>query len=58
MFNLIGVAFTTEVPGGIYNDLEKVGLIPKNLIGFNDVQNRWVANESIAYSTAIEGNNF
>lgn len=47
--------FTAEVPGGIYTDLEKNGYLPRNLVGFNDVKNRWIAHESIAYLTNIEG---
>lgn len=49
-------SFPAEVPGGIYTDLEKIGYLPRNLVGFNDVKNRWIANESIAYTTNIEGN--
>lgn len=50
--------FSAEIPGGIYSDLERAELIEENLIGFNDVNNRWVANESIAYTKGIEGNSF
>ncbi|KAJ8675359.1 hypothetical protein QAD02_011145 [Eretmocerus hayati] len=48
------IPFEAEVPGGVFSDLERVGLIPNNLEGFNDVQNRWVANESIDLSTNFE----
>lgn len=54
----IDTSFIANVPGGIYSDLEKVGLIKKNLLGLNDVENRWVANESIFYATNIEGGFF
>lgn len=54
-FIILGASFPADVPGGIFSDLENAGLIQKNLIGFNDVNNRWVANESIAYVTNIEG---
>jgi hypothetical protein len=55
LFNVPGLTFTAEIPGGVYSHLEKVGLIPKNLLGFNDVINRWVANESVIYTTDIQG---
>ncbi|XP_014205962.1 beta-mannosidase [Copidosoma floridanum] len=45
--------FEASVPGGVFTDLEKAGLIGRNLEGFNDVRNRWVANESIAYITQV-----
>ncbi|XP_058792427.1 beta-mannosidase [Phymastichus coffea] len=52
-----GSSFSADVPGGIYSDLENAGIIKKNLVGFNDVNNRWVANKSIAYVTDITVNN-
>ncbi|XP_031785541.1 beta-mannosidase [Nasonia vitripennis] len=51
------IKFSAEIPGGIYSDLERAELIEKNLIGFNDVNNRWIANKSIAYTKSIEVNN-
>ncbi|XP_011498870.1 PREDICTED: beta-mannosidase [Ceratosolen solmsi marchali] len=51
-----GTRFIAEIPGGIYSDLERCGIIKKNLLGFNDVINRWVANETIVYTTNIQGN--
>lgn len=49
-----GTKFPATVPGGIYTDLENAKLIPKNLKGFNDVKNRWVASETVMYTTYFE----
>lgn len=42
------------MPGGIFSDLEDAKLIQQNLLGFNDVNNRWVGNESVIYKTEIQ----
>ncbi|XP_043477175.1 beta-mannosidase [Leptopilina heterotoma] len=47
-------SFPATVPGGIYTDLEKAQIIPKNFKGSNDVKNRWVVNETVIYFTNFE----
>ncbi|KAI8424942.1 hypothetical protein MSG28_006854 [Choristoneura fumiferana] len=39
-----------SVPGGIYSDLMKAGIIGDILSGFNDVASRWVAYDSWTYT--------
>ena len=51
-----GKKFKATVPGGIYTDLENAKLIPKNLKGSNDRNNRWVGNETVTYVTQFAGN--
>ncbi|XP_014472707.1 PREDICTED: beta-mannosidase [Dinoponera quadriceps] len=43
------VEFSGTVPGGIYTDLYMNNLIEDNLLGMNDVNNRWVGNQSVTY---------
>ncbi|XP_011269832.2 beta-mannosidase [Camponotus floridanus] len=43
-------SFNATVPGGIYTDLYRNGIIEDNLFGRNDVNNRWVGNQSVVYS--------
>ncbi|CAH2045199.1 unnamed protein product, partial [Iphiclides podalirius] len=38
------------VPGGVYSDLQKAGVIGDILSGFNDVQTRWVAHDTWTYT--------
>ncbi|XP_015514937.1 beta-mannosidase [Neodiprion lecontei] len=47
------VLFDATVPGGVYTDLVKAGIIPENLIGQNDVNNRWVGNQIFAFTTSF-----
>ncbi|XP_014232217.1 beta-mannosidase isoform X1 [Trichogramma pretiosum] len=49
-----GMPFIAEIPGGIYTDLETNGYIKNNLMGFNDLINRVVANETVVYKTNFE----
>ncbi|XP_025995175.1 beta-mannosidase isoform X2 [Solenopsis invicta] len=44
------VNFSATVPGGIYTDLYKNNIIDDNLVGKNDVNNRWVGNQSVIYT--------
>ncbi|XP_011642366.1 beta-mannosidase isoform X1 [Pogonomyrmex barbatus] len=44
-----GTNFSATVPGGIYTDLQKNNIIENNLYGRNDVNNRWVGNQSVTY---------
>ncbi|XP_063539308.1 beta-mannosidase isoform X1 [Cydia strobilella] len=39
-----------SVPGGIYSDLQRTGVIGDILSGFNDVASRWVAYDSWTYT--------
>ncbi|CAG9789387.1 unnamed protein product [Diatraea saccharalis] len=39
-----------SVPGGVYSDLMKAGVIGDILAGFNDVQTRWVAYDTWTYT--------
>ncbi|XP_012272143.1 beta-mannosidase [Orussus abietinus] len=47
----LNISFPANVPGGIYTDLVINNLIEENLVGFNDIKNRWVGNQSITYET-------
>ncbi|XP_068619181.1 beta-mannosidase [Battus philenor] len=38
------------VPGGVYSDLQKAGVIADILSGFNDVHTRWVAYDTWTYA--------
>ncbi|XP_050445741.1 beta-mannosidase isoform X1 [Cataglyphis hispanica] len=44
------INFSATVPGGIYTDLYKNNIIENNLFGRNDVNNRWVGNQSVVYT--------
>ncbi|XP_032664482.1 beta-mannosidase [Odontomachus brunneus] len=44
------IKFTGTVPGGIYTDLYMDNIIDDNLLGKNDVNNRWVGNQSVTYT--------
>ncbi|XP_071573784.1 beta-mannosidase [Temnothorax nylanderi] len=44
------VNFSATVPGGIYTDLRKNNIIENNLHGRNDVNNRWIGNQSVIYT--------
>jgi len=48
-------SFDANVPGGIYTDLYRNGIIEDNLFGRNDVNNRWVGNQSVVYSKIFNG---
>lgn len=50
------ITFPASVPGGIYTDLSKADIIPNNFIGSNDVNNRWVGNQSVTYVKSFHGN--
>ncbi|XP_018311835.1 beta-mannosidase [Mycetomoellerius zeteki] len=43
------INFSATVPGGIYTDLYKNNIIENNLLGSNDINNRWVGNQSVIY---------
>lgn len=51
-----------SVPGGVYSDLQTVGVISDILVRFNDVLTRWVAYDSWTYTAQFAGkylfNNF
>lgn len=49
------VEFSATVPGGIYTDLHKNNIIDNNLHGKNDVNNRWVGNQSVIYTKSFKG---
>lgn len=42
--------FPATVPGGVYTDLNAANIIPDNFIAMNDIKNRWVGNQTIAYT--------
>lgn len=44
------ITFPVNVPGGIYTDLTNAKMMPANLIGNNDMNNRWVGNQSVTYT--------
>ncbi|XP_076234908.1 beta-mannosidase [Calliopsis andreniformis] len=43
------ITFPATVPGGIYTDLERANIIPNNFMGSNDINNRWIGNQSVTY---------
>ncbi|XP_017879617.1 beta-mannosidase [Ceratina calcarata] len=50
------ITFSATVPGGIYTDLSEARIIPENFIEDNDVNNRWVGNQSVSYSRTFYAN--
>ncbi len=42
------------MPGDIYADLERAGVIGNPLYGFNDVLTRWVAYDNWTYYKSIQ----
>ncbi|XP_039757663.1 beta-mannosidase isoform X2 [Pararge aegeria] len=44
------ISVTGSVPGGVYSDLQKSGIIGDILQGFNDVLTRWVAYDTWTYT--------
>ncbi|XP_076657377.1 beta-mannosidase [Halictus rubicundus] len=44
------IMFLATVPGGIYTDLYKANIISENFMGSNDINNRWIGNQSVTYS--------
>ncbi|RLU17170.1 hypothetical protein DMN91_011239 [Ooceraea biroi] len=44
------INFKATVPGGIYTDLYQNKVIDDNLVGTNDVNNRWVGNQTVIYT--------
>lgn len=44
------ISIPATVPGGIYSDLHKAGVIGDILAGFNDVLTRWVAYDTWTYT--------
>lgn len=55
IYDRADLEFPATVPGGIYSDLYKAKLVPENLFGFNDVQNRWVAYQNVDYVKHFSG---
>lgn len=55
MFYLTGTDFKAIVPGGIYTDLERNNLISNNLIGKNDINNRWIEKQPVVYIKDFNG---
>lgn len=55
LFYFTDVEFTATVPGGIYTDLHRNNIIEDNLLGTNDVNNRWVGNQSATYVKSFSG---
>ncbi|KAG7202549.1 hypothetical protein KM043_009746 [Ampulex compressa] len=51
------ITFPGYVPGGIYTDLNRAGILPDNLIGMNDLKHRWVGNQSVVYTTMFDMHN-
>ncbi|XP_072754584.1 beta-mannosidase-like isoform X2 [Anoplolepis gracilipes] len=43
------INFNATVPGGVYTDLYRNNIIENNLFGRNDVNNRWIGNQSVVY---------
>lgn len=59
-FNALQVMFaaisvSASVPGGIYSDLQRAGIIGDILYRFNDVLTRWVAYETWTYTGRFNG---
>ncbi|XP_076284235.1 beta-mannosidase [Lasioglossum baleicum] len=50
------IMFPATVPGGIYTDLYKANIISENLAASNDVNNRWIGNQSVIYSKRFHVN--
>ncbi|VVC90585.1 unnamed protein product [Leptidea sinapis] len=44
------ISVAGSVPGGVYTDLEKAGIIDNVLFGFNDVLTRWIAYDYWTYT--------
>ncbi|XP_078033750.1 beta-mannosidase [Augochlora pura] len=44
------IEFVGTVPGGVYTDLYKANIILENLMGSNDINNRWIGNQSVTYT--------
>ncbi|XP_076384002.1 beta-mannosidase [Megalopta genalis] len=44
------IEFLGTVPGGVYTDLYKANIISENFMGSNDINNRWIGNQSVTYS--------
>ena len=42
-----------KVPGGIYTDLERAGILRSVYYRFNDVEYRWVSKQNWTYSTSF-----
>ncbi|XP_053986263.1 beta-mannosidase [Hylaeus volcanicus] len=51
------ITFPATVPGGIYTDLTRANIIPDNFIGSNDVNHRWIGNQSVTYNNKFYVNN-
>jgi len=49
------INFSAIVPGGIYTDLYRNNIIENNLLGKNDINNRWVGNQSVIYTKNFSG---
>ncbi|XP_029170747.1 beta-mannosidase [Nylanderia fulva] len=47
------INFSATVPGGVYTDLSKNNIIENNLFGRNDINNRWVGNQSVVYTKNV-----
>ncbi|XP_014371911.2 beta-mannosidase [Papilio machaon] len=45
---------SAKVPGGVYTDLQRAGIIDDILSGFNDIQTRWVAYDTWTYKTNFQ----
>ncbi|XP_045532778.1 beta-mannosidase [Pieris brassicae] len=50
------ISIPATVPGGIYSDLQKEGIISDILHGFNDVLTRWVAYDTWTYKSRFQLN--
>ncbi|KAL0104056.1 hypothetical protein PUN28_017032 [Cardiocondyla obscurior] len=53
--HVLDINFNATVPGGIFTDLQKNNIIKNNLYGKNDVNNRWVGNQSVTYTKHFNG---
>lgn len=51
----VGINVQGTVPGGIYSDLMSAGVIQDIYYRFNDIQYRWIANETWLYSYTFQG---
>lgn len=55
-FASTGIRVPATVPGGIYSDLRKAGVLPEDILyRFNDVAYRWVGKDNWTYFTTFDG---
>ena len=52
---LLGISVPGQVPGNMYTDLMRAGVIDDPYFRFNDIEYRWVHYDDWTYSTVFEG---